>query len=69
MVFSDFSHVCTEVKKGIEITYSHNNTGEYSSILECYTVTNGKILQTCLWAVLRPTSVSIIPKEPPNEKT
>jgi len=39
MVFSDFSHVCIEVKKGLEITRSHNNAGEYSSILECHAVT------------------------------
>ena len=46
MVFSHFSHVCIEVKKGFEIPLTHKNTGEYSSILGCYAVPTGKILQT-----------------------
>jgi len=56
MVFSDFSNVCIEVKKGFEIPCSHNNPGEYSSILGCYAVPTGKILETCLRTVLPPNS-------------
>jgi len=68
MVLSDFSHVCIELIKGFEIPRSHNNAGEYLSILGCHAVPTCQILQTCLRTVLPPTSASIIPKDPSNEK-